>query len=391
MKLKCKCGNIMDLGAEHAGGTIACPRCGKVCRIPRSAGAPSPPGDEQQSWAEEEFELAGPEAPGPGDRRPRRRTRPPRDGSVDEAGPEGFDEEGLELAGPEAPSPKAGAGREEAAAPEGAALAGFGDEDFELVEPQLKGAEEEAAAVPLAAGPAAPGAAPRVVEVEVAVEQEEGAQADNVFSLFWMCLRGPFFIGEIDQAIARRKMLFLQIVVLFALLLTIPALLETRGPVVRQYDSRLIAFESKFLHKLLEFAIALPVLYFFLVVTGSGIPFFRLAGVLLFIRVMASVLVAGLAAIGVVSWGLHKVGLGLAGGWDLVLGLSFWVYIGVAVFYQIKFLQSRSDISGFGGFMMHVPILVAYWYTGRMYMPKIMQMLGLWGGLGSGAAPVVGP
>jgi len=374
MRLKCSCGNIVVWGAEHAGRTITCPRCGKVWRIPASAGAPPARGDEEQGWAEEEFELAGHEIPGPDDHRSQRRTRPPRSGSVEETGPEGAEEEEFELEGPEPSGPKAEAGRQEGSAPEGTGLEDLGEEEFELVGPPPKEPDEEQAA----AEPPAQALAPAATQLQEVVEED--AEPDNVVSLFWMCLRGPYSIGEVEQALVRRKVLFLQIVVLFALLVTVPALLETRSAVVQQFDSRLIAFESKLLHKALEVAVALPVLYIFLLVLGSRMPLLTLAGVLLFIRLMASVLVAGLGVVGAVSFGLYKVGLALPRGWNFALGLSFWVYIGVAIFYQVRLLQSRSDISGFGAFMVNAPMLAAYWFIGTRYMSRIMLLLGLWGG-----------
>jgi len=375
MKLKCSCGNIVVWDGERAGRTIACPRCGKVWRLPASAGAPPERGDEQQDWAEEEFELAEHEVPGRDDHPSRRKTRPARSGSVEEAGSEAAEEEEeFELEGPEPPGPTAEAGGSGGGAPEGTALEDFGEEEFELVGPQPKESDKEQAA------PKPPAQTPAPAATQPQEVFEEDAQPDNVVSLFWMCLRGPYSIGEVEQALARRKVLFLQIVVLFALLVIVPALMETRGAVVRQYDSKLIAFESKLLLKALEFAVALPVLYAFLLVSGSGMPLLTLAGVLLFIRLMASVLVAGLAVIGAVSFGLYKIGLGLPRGWDFALGLSFWVYIGVAIYYQIKLLQSRSDISGFGGFMVNAPMLIAYWLIGTRYMSRIMLLLGLWGG-----------
>ena len=377
MKLKCKCGQVMDLGAEHVGRAVSCPKCGKVHRIPRSAGGASPPGDEAREPAPEgEFEMAEPEAPGAEVRPQRPRMRQARGGVADEGAPVGSDEQEFGLLEPETASAQAGPRREEAGAPEGDALAGFGEEDFELDAPQSK--DEEAAEAP-----PGPGVPPPVVVVEAAAEEEE-VQHDSIISLFWMCLHGASFIGVVDEAIARRKVLLLQIVALFAVLVIIPAVMETRGSVA-QYDSTLIAFESRLVLKALEFGVALVVVYFFSVVTGAGVPFVRMAGVLLFIRVMASVLVVGLAGLGVVSHGLYKIGLGMHGGWQFALGLSFWVYIGVAIFYQIKLFQSRSNISFFGGLMVNAPILIAYWLIETRFLPTVMQALGLWSGEGAGA------
>jgi len=365
MKARCKCGHIFDVTPDLEGKRVRCPRCSKVVRLPTSARPAPPPAEKEEKAGEfefdwgEEFSLEGEEAPKMG--------AAPAPEAGEEAGPEKeqprtpgleFDSEEFHLdlgeqaqQGQEGEPIELGPGQilgvREGTPGRGPADAAAPAGEARVCSHCGRVVVEEVAACPECGTPLGP--PPSWRETRRGRRREREEMPDTIFGLILMCVRRPSLVGDIGAGGISGTSMLAQIAGAFLVLTLGASVLDgIRVGEVGLGEYSIGAAGLGFLLKLMGFLAVVVAMWVLAAALGGNASFLGIVSGLAFVRVMAGLLLLGVAALAGAALLLASLGVLPSGVAYFIIGASGVTLLVFTFMFQLYFVMGVYDLGCWG-------------------------------------------